>query len=88
MASDQLLGPPRAPTLSVRHDARAKDAIDGIGEQAWIPIEYPDAVFDEPSGRWIPRAEVAQIAFTAFAAGPITQQVLGRLGVRRIRDPL
>ena len=50
------------------------------------PIDYPDAVFDEPSGRWISRAEVAEIGFTAFAAQKTAEQVPGRLVVRRIPD--
>ena len=49
-------------------------------------IEYTDAVFDETSGQWISRAEVAEIAFTAFAAQPKRDQVPGRLIVRRIPD--
>ena len=38
-------------SVTVRQDATVKAAIARIAEQAWIPIEYPDAVFDEPSGR-------------------------------------
>ena len=49
-------------------------------------IEYTDAVFDETSGQWISRAEVAEITFTAFAAQPKRDQVPGRLIVRRIPD--
>jgi len=49
-------------------------------------IEYTDAVFDETSGEWISRAEVAETAFTAFAAQPKSDQVPGRLIVRRIPD--
>ena len=73
-------------SITVRQDAAVRAAIAGIDEDAWIPIEYPDAVFDEPSGRWISRAEVAETPFTAFAAGPKDQQVPGRLVVRRIPD--
>ena len=49
-------------------------------------IEYTDAVFDETSGQWISRAEVAEIGFVAFAAQPKADQVPGRLIVRRIPD--
>ena len=73
-------------SITVRHDATVKAAIAAIGERAWIPIEYPDAVLDEPSGRWISRAEVAEIPFTAFASGKPAEQVPGRLVVRRIPD--
>jgi hypothetical protein len=67
-------------------DNRVKAAIASIAEDAWTPIEYTDAVFDETSGQWISRAEVAEITFTAFAAQPKADQVPGRLIVRRIPD--
>ena len=73
-------------SITVRQDATVKAAIAQIGETAWIPIDYPDAVFDEPSGRWISRAEVAEIGFTAFAAGKRAEQIPGRLVVRRIPE--
>ena len=53
---------------------------------AWTPIEYTDAVYDESTGQWISRAEVAEIAFTAFSSRKASQQVPGRLVVRRIPD--
>jgi hypothetical protein len=73
-------------SVTIRMDSRVKAAIASIGEAAWTTIEYTDAVFDETSGQWISRAEVAEIAFTAFAAQPKTDQVPGRLIVRRIPD--
>ncbi len=57
-----------------------------VAEDAWTTIEYTDAVFDDTSGQWISRAEVAEIDFTAFAAQPKADQVDGRLIVRRIPD--
>jgi len=73
-------------SVTIRQDAAVKAALARIDDQAWIPIEYPNAVFDEPSGRWISRAEVAEINFTAFAAGKPAEQVPGRLVVRRIPE--
>lgn len=73
-------------SVTTRMDARVKAAIAAIADDAWTTIEYTDAVFDEPSGQWISRAEVAEIAFTAFAAQPQRDQVPGRLIVRRIPD--
>jgi hypothetical protein len=73
-------------SVTVRQDATVKAAIARIDEQTWVPIEYPDAVFDEPSGRWISRAEVAEIGFTAFAAQKPADRVSGRLVVRRIPE--
>jgi hypothetical protein len=73
-------------SVTVRADARVKAAIASIAEDAWTAIEYTDAIFDETSGEWVSRAEVAEIAFTAFAAQPKADQVDGRLIVRRIPD--
>jgi hypothetical protein len=75
-----------AVSVTVRMDKRVKAAITAIGDDAWTTIEYPDAVFDEASQRWISRAEVAEIDFTAFAAQKKTDHVPGRLVVRRIPD--
>ena len=73
-------------SLTVRLDKRVRAAIATIGEDAWTPIEYTDAVFDEQSQTWISRAEVAEIPFTAFTSRKKVEQVTGRLVVRRIPD--
>ncbi len=73
-------------SVTVRMDPKVKAAISAIGEDAWTPIEYTDAVFDEQTQTWISRAEVAEIPFTAFSSRKATEQVPGRLVVRRIPD--
>jgi len=73
-------------SITVRLDPRVKAAIAAIDEHAWTPIEYTDAVYDETTRRWISRAEVAEIGFTAFSSRKPGQQVPGRLVVRRIPD--
>src|SRR4051794_34332649 len=73
-------------SVTVRLDPTVKAAIAGIAEDAWQTIEYPDAVFDPATGRWISRAEVAEIDFTAFSGQKRADQVPGRLVVRRIPD--
>src|SRR6187200_2891941 len=73
-------------SVTVRMDQRVKAAIATIAEDAWTTIEYTDAVFDEATGQWISRAEVAEIDFVAFAAQKKADQVHGRLVVRRIPD--
>ena len=75
-----------AVSVTVRMDKAVKRAIATIPDHAWTTIEYPDAIFDETTGRWISRAEVAEIGFTAFAAQKKSEQVPGRLVVRRIPD--
>jgi hypothetical protein len=81
-----VLGGGAQVSVTTRMDNRVKAAIAAIGEDAWTMIEYTDAVFDETSGQWISRAEVAEVAFTAFAAQPKRDHVPGRLIVRRIPD--
>ncbi len=73
-------------SVTVRLTSTIKTAIAGIEQSAWTPIEYTDAVFDEATGAWISRAEVAEIAFTAFAAQQKAHHVPGRLVVRRVPD--
>jgi hypothetical protein len=73
-------------SVTVRQDARVKTAIGTIPDEAWIPIAYREAIFDEATGRWISRAEVAEIPYVACASRPAAQQVPGRLVVRRIPE--
>jgi hypothetical protein len=73
-------------SVTLRLDATVKKAIASIDEAAWATIDYTDAVYDEPTGQWISRAEVAEIPFTAFCSARKSDQVPGRLIVRRIPD--
>jgi hypothetical protein len=75
-----------AVSVTVRMDQAVKKTIATIPPDAWTTIEYTDAVFDETTGRWISRAEVAEIRFTAFSAQKKADHVPGRLVVRRIPD--
>jgi hypothetical protein len=73
-------------SVTVRLDPRVKTAIAAIPDDAWQAIQYTDAVFDQTTRVWISTAQVAEIPFTAFAAGKKADQVPGRLVVRRIPD--
>jgi hypothetical protein len=73
-------------SVTVRLDKRVKAAISTIGDDAWTPIEYTEAVFDEQTNTWVSRAEVAEVPFTAFTSKKQAEQVTGRLVVRRIPD--
>jgi len=73
-------------SVTVRLDKRVKASISSIGDDAWTTIEYTDAVFDESTSRWVSRAEVAEIGYTAFTSKKQAEQVPGRLVVRRIPD--
>ena len=73
-------------SITVRSNPQVRAAIAAIDETAWTPIEYREAIFDQDTGAWLSRAEVAEIDFTAFAAQRKANRVPGRLVVRRIPD--
>ncbi len=73
-------------SITVRMDAAVKRAIAGIAETAWTTIKYTDAVYDEATGSWISKAQVAEVPFTAFTSHKKADQIGGRLVVRRIPE--
>jgi len=73
-------------SVTVRLDPRIRAAIAAIDPGAWTAIEYTDAIFEQTTDTWISRAEVAEIPFTAFSSRRTSEQVPGRLVVRRIPD--
>ena len=73
-------------SVTVKMSSTIKAAIAGIDEQTWTAINYTDAIFDEDSKQWISKAEVAEVDFVAFASQKKSDQVAGRLVVRRIPD--
>jgi hypothetical protein len=72
-------------SVTVPMNASIRAAIAAIGEDAWIPIRYPRAIWDDQLGAWISDAEVAETEYTAFASKK-GQAVTARLIVRRVRD--
>ncbi len=72
-------------SLTVTMGSKVKAAIAAIDADAWRPICYPNAIWDEAGQRWISDAEVAEIPYTAFA-GNARQRVTARLIVRRVKD--
>jgi len=72
-------------SVTARMTATVKAAITAIAEDAWEPIAYPHAVFDEAEQVWISDAEVAQIPFVAFTGRPRKDHVPCRLVVRRVK---
>lgn len=73
-------------SITVRMDKAVQRAISTIDDNAWTTIKYPEAVYDEGTGRWISRAQVAAIAYTAFTSRKQAQRIPGRLVVRRIPE--
>ncbi|MCX4418458.1 IS1380 family transposase [Streptomyces mirabilis] len=72
-------------SVTVRMNASVKAAIARIDEDAWTPIKYPKAVWDEEGQCWISDAEIAEVPYTAFTSKPKKQQVTARLIVRRVK---
>lgn len=73
-------------SVTVWMDPAVKAAIATVGEDAWETIEYPNAIRDESTGRWISKAEFAEVPFTAFRSRKKAERVEGRPVVRRIPD--
>jgi hypothetical protein len=72
-------------SVTVRADPRIRAAIAGIPEDAWMPIRYPRAIWDDQLGRWVSDAQVAEVEYTAFTSTK-GQAITARLIVRRIKD--
>ena len=72
-------------SVTARLNPAVTKAITRIAEDAWTPIEYPNAIYDEAEGRWVSDAEVAEISFTAFTGRRKKQYVPCRLIVRRVK---
>jgi hypothetical protein len=72
-------------SVTVPMNASIRAAIAAIGDDAWTPIRYPRAIWDDQLGAWISDAEVAEVPYTTFASKK-GQAVTARLIVRRVRD--
>ena len=71
-------------SLVMTRNTATERAIAAIEDDAWTPVSYPGAVQDPDTGAWISDAEVAEIAYTAFASTP--DRITARLVVRRVKD--
>ena len=71
-------------SLVMTRNPAVERAMASIDEAAWTPVCYPGAVRDPDTGTWISDAEVAEIAYTAFASTP--DRITARLVVRRVKD--
>src|SRR3546814_13691939 len=71
-------------SVTARMTPTVKAAIASIEEDAWSPIKYPHAIWEESEGRWVSDAEVAEIDFTAFTGRRRAEHVTCRPVVRRV----
>src|SRR5262249_11245367 len=47
-------------SVTVQMNSHVQAAIARIGEDAWVPIRYPRAIWDDQLRRWVSDAEVAE----------------------------
>src|SRR5664280_1995073 len=55
-------------SITARSSPAVSTAIASIRDDAWTPIHYPNAVWDEAEQRLISDAEIAEVPFTAFTS--------------------
>ena len=68
------------------HGPKVKAAIATISDDAWTPIQYTDAIYDEATGTWCRGPRSPRCPSPPSAPKKLTEQVPGRLVVRRIPD--
>lgn len=64
-------------------DTKVQAACHAIGDDKWVDIKYPQAIWDEDEQRWISDAQIAETTYTAFAS--TRQAITARLIVRRVK---
>ena len=72
-------------SVTVNMDPKVTAAIATIPEQAWTPIRYPQAIWDDQIRCWVSDAQVAETEYTTFTSKK-GQEMTARLIVRRVRD--
>jgi hypothetical protein len=72
-------------SITARIDPAVRKAITSIGEDAWVAIKYPNAIYDPDEQRWISDAEVAEVPFIAFTGRRKAEHIPARLVVRRVK---
>jgi hypothetical protein len=72
-------------SVTVQMNPHVKAAIAGINEDAWTPIRYPRAIWDDQLACWVSDAEVAEVKYTAFTSKK-GKAITARLIVRRVKD--
>jgi Transposase DDE domain group 1 len=73
-------------SVTVNMDPKIAAAIAAIPEQAWTPIRYPRAIWDDQLRAWVSDAEIAEVPYTAFTSARKGKAITARLIVRRVRD--
>ena len=71
-------------SVTMRMDPKVRRHIAAIAEDAWTPVRYPNAIWDEEEKAWISDAEVAETGYTAFTSAR-AHTVTARMIVRRVK---
>ena len=66
-------------------NSHVKAAIASIAQDAWRPIQYPRAIWDDQLSCWVSDAHVAEVPYTAFTSKK-NKAITARLIVRRVKD--
>jgi hypothetical protein len=72
-------------SVTVQMNPHVRAAIAAIGEDAWTPVRYPRAIWDDQLRCWVSDAQVAEVPYTAFTSKN-GQAITARLIVRRVKD--
>jgi hypothetical protein len=72
-------------SVTVQMNPHVGAAIAAIGEDAWRPVKYPRAIWDDQLRCWVSDAQVAEVPYTAFTSKK-DQAITARLIVRRVKD--
>jgi Transposase DDE domain group 1 len=72
-------------SVTVQMNPHVKAAIAGISEDAWTPVKYPRAIWDDQLACWVSDAQVAEVSYTAFTSKK-NKALTARLIARRVKD--
>jgi len=72
-------------SVTVQMNPHVRTATAGISQDAWTPIRYPRAIWDDQLGCRVSDAEVAETGYTAFTSKK-GQAITARLIVRWVKD--
>jgi len=72
-------------SVTVQMNPHVRAAIATIGEDAWTPVKYPRAIWDDQLRCWVSDAQAAEVKYTAFTSKK-NKAISARLIVRRVKD--
>jgi hypothetical protein len=72
-------------SVTVQMNPHVRAAIAAAGQDAWTPVRYPRAIWDDQLRCWVSDAQAAEVPYTAFTSKK-GQAITARLIVRRVKD--